>query len=95
MRHGLHMIMTIRGRVIAYIPRSGLSIPRCYMDKYQRIDENIRSALKGEEISLVIPALTICLARAGAFSGVTQEEFVDYVLSIIKSTFDEYKERIQ
>jgi hypothetical protein len=65
------------------------------MDKYQRIDENIRAALKGEEISLAIPALTICLARAGAFSGVTQEEFVDYVLSTIKSTFDEYKERIQ
>jgi hypothetical protein len=82
-------------RVIASIPRSGFKIPRCYMDKYQRIDENIRSALKGEEISLVIPALTICLARAGAFSGVTQEEFVDYVLSTIKSTFDEYKERIQ
>ena len=99
MRHGLHMI-TIRGRVIASIPRSGLSIPRCLMKlsnaevyEYQKIILSLNDLLDGKDPDIVLPAVISYLAAGGAFSGIEKKKFISFFVSQVDRAYEEFDRR--
>lgn len=56
--------------------------------EYLRVVEKIQSAMHGEDIDKLVPALATCLAQVGAEFAPNKQRFVAYVVNTIDNLYD-------
>lgn len=61
--------------------------------EYSRLIQRVTRSLDGEKLDVVVPALTLFLAQAGAFSGKDKRGFITFVVERIDAAFDELERR--
>lgn len=70
-----------------------MNLPDELISEYQKILLTLDEMLSGEDHNLVIPALTMYLAAAGAFNYLEKKQFISWVVERIDSAYDEYERR--
>lgn len=56
--------------------------------EYLRVVDKIQSAMHGEDIDNLVPALATCLAQVGAEFAPNKQRFVAYVVNTIDNLYD-------
>lgn len=59
------------------------------LEDFDKLVNNMGDALNGKEMEIVIPALTMLLARAGVIGGIEPESLLAYIVMTVSRIYDE------
>ena len=59
------------------------------VEEFDKLVSNMGDTLNGKEMEIVIPALTMLLARAGVIGGIEPESLLAYIVMTVSRIYDE------